>query len=128
METSILIAKILGPLYLVSGFAWVFNRDAYGKMMTDFTQQRGLLYVSAVLAFLFGAVILTFHNIWTANWQVLITMLGFLGLLKGLTLLVFPEMAMKMANALIGNQRLTGLLFVVVFMVGAILVWFGYLA
>ncbi len=128
METSILIARILGPLYLVSGFAWLFNRDAYGKMMNDFTQQRGLLYVSAVLAFLFGAVILAFHNVWTANWQVLITLLGFLGLLKGLTLLVFPEMAMRMASALIANQRLTGALFALVFVMGGILVWFGYLA
>lgn len=128
MDTSILIAKILGPLYVVSAFAWLFNQKTYGKMIADFSTQRGLLYITAILAFLFGAVILSFHNVWSSDWRIIITVLGYLGLLKGLTLLVFPEFSMQLTHKVATMASLMNGLLLLVFAVGIVLVWFGYSA
>lgn len=128
MTTSILIAKILGPLYMLSAFAWLFNRNTYGQIIEEYTQNRALLYVSAILAFLFGAIILTFHSVWEPNWRTIITCLGLLGLLKGVSLIVFPGGSMQLAKWLIGHQAVMAGTFALVFVLGVVLTWFGYFA
>lgn len=128
MTTSILIAKILGPLYMLSAFAWLFNRNTYGEIIEEYTQNRALLYVSAILAFLFGAVILTFHNVWSGSWAMIITFLGLLGLVKGVSLIVFPVSTMKLAKWLINHESVMAGTFALVFVLGVVLTWFGYFA
>lgn len=128
MTTSIIIAKILGPLYMLSAFAWLFNRNVYGEIIEEYAHNRALLYVSAILAFLFGAVILTFHNVWTANWQGVITFLGLLGLIKGVSIIVYPVGTMKMARWFSKHQPTLAAMFVLVFVLGVVLTYFGYFA
>lgn len=128
MTTSVLIAKILGPLYMLSAFAWLFNRNAYGEIIEEFAHNRALLYLSAILAFLFGAVILTFHNVWSSSWTVIITLLGLLGLVKGVSLIVFPASSMKLAKWLINHEVTMAGTFTLLFVLGVVLTWFGYFA
>ncbi len=128
METTVLIAKILGPLYLVATLGWVMNRDFYKKMIAEFSGNHSVMYISGILAFLFGAVILIFNNVWRADWQVLITIIGWLGLLKGLTILVFPQVMIKYSRAFAENSGLFYFGFAFAFALGAALTWFGYFA
>ena len=47
--------------------------------------------VAGLFAAAIGTVILITHNVWVWNWTVIITLFGWLGLLKGFMLLVFPK-------------------------------------
>jgi hypothetical protein len=38
-----------------------------------------------------GLLIVTYHNRWTKNWTVLITILGWIALFKGICLIAFPQ-------------------------------------
>ncbi len=128
METSIIIARILGPLYVVSAFGWLFNRKVYGDLVEEYVNHRGLLYLSAVLAFLFGATILTIHNVWVADWRVIITLLAMIGLIKGLSILVYPEVSVRLAKAISSNMAAMTGAFSLIFALGVVLTWFGYFA
>jgi hypothetical protein len=128
METTQTIARILGPLYVVAAIAWVVNRKTYGKMIEELAAQQALLFLSAVLAFLFGAVILSLHNIWGNGWQITITLLGYAGLFKGLLLLLFPDFMIGLARSIASNTFIMRVTSALVLALGASLVWFGYLA
>ena len=49
------------------------------------------LYLGGIMAVVAGLLIVTFHNIWEPSWIVVITVFGWLSLLKGLMLLTFPK-------------------------------------
>lgn len=91
MGTSIFIAKIFGIAYIVFGIGLVFNLDYYRRMMADFCKSSVMVFYGGFIALAIGLAIVLNHNIWTANWTVIITLIGWGGILKGFWLIVFPD-------------------------------------
>lgn len=95
MDTSILIGKILAVIYLTVGVGMAINKEFYQEMIIDFCENKALLYLGGVMALAVGFIIVTFHNNWTISWTILITIIGYMGLIKGIWILLFPKMAIK---------------------------------
>ena len=82
MQSSIFLAKLLGPYCIIVAVGILFNRKIYQKLMEDFCKSTALIYMGGVLALFFGLLIVLFHNVWVGGWPVVITVFGWLGLLK----------------------------------------------
>ena len=67
MSTSILIAKLMGPVMLTAGLSMLVNGKNLDAMFEDFLNSPGLIFVAGVLALLMGLTIVNFHNIWTIS-------------------------------------------------------------
>ena len=76
MATSILIAKLIGPVLLVAAIATPADAKELQEMAREFLKDRALIYVTGVLAMLGGLAIVNNHNIWIADWPVIITLFG----------------------------------------------------
>jgi hypothetical protein len=99
MENSIFLAKILGPYLIIVMLAFLFNPKAYQKILEDFCKNSALVYLGGVFALLFGLLVVLFHNLWMAGWPVIITIFGWMGLIKGVWLIVFPNTVAKFNQA-----------------------------
>ncbi|MBU1923460.1 MAG: hypothetical protein KJ710_04285, partial [Candidatus Omnitrophica bacterium] len=91
METSIFIARIFGLCYLILGAGFVLNRKALGQVIDDFCKNAALFFYGGLFTLVIGIVIILTHNVWVANWTVIITILGWLALIKGIWIIVFPN-------------------------------------
>ena len=91
MELSVLIAKIMAVIYLSAALGAMFSANYYRRLIDDLFNNAGLTYVSGFLALVVGFVIVTYHNLWGRDWTVLITIVGWLALAKGVLLIAFPE-------------------------------------
>ncbi|MGE3278502.1 MAG: hypothetical protein AB7J40_01720 [Candidatus Altimarinota bacterium] len=91
MYTSFMLAKIIGPLYLVVGLGLYLDRSFYQKMYQEFMKSPALMYMGGLMALIIGALIVSVHNVWRFNWSFLITLIGWLGVLKGVGLIAFPN-------------------------------------
>lgn len=80
-----------------------------------------------LISFVIGAAMVLSHNIWVKNWQVIITILGWLALLKGLALLFCPEYMKKWAKKIENAPFLPFALVVAVF-IGLALAYLGFTA
>jgi len=65
-----------------------------------------------------GYVLVFYHNTWSYNWPVIITIIGWMSLVKGSWILISPSSAFDMAKALKRNK-------VYLLVCGAILAVFG---
>ncbi|MBD3264080.1 MAG: hypothetical protein GF375_03140 [Candidatus Omnitrophica bacterium] len=128
MTPSIFLAKIIGPVALVVGVGLLFNLKTYQLLMDDFIKSPALIYLGGVVALFFGVWVLVFHNIWIANWSIVITIIGWLGLLKGTWLLIFPRTVRKILQVYQRNKGLLAFHSVVAIFIGVILTFFGYFA
>lgn len=95
MEHSMFLAKIIGWFYVIVAVGMIFNPRAYRKIMEDFSVNNALVYLSGIFTLLIGFLIVLTHNIWQANWRVIITVFAWLGLMKGVWLLLFPNTVAK---------------------------------
>jgi hypothetical protein len=88
---SKLIAKMAAVIYLSASLGTFFSADYYRKIADDFFNNAGLIYVAGFITLILGFLIVNYHNRWTKNWTVLITILGWLALVKGICLIAFPQ-------------------------------------
>lgn len=98
MENSVFIAKIIGPFFIIVALGLLLNLKHYLRMMEEFCKSSTLLYLGGFNAFIFGILIVLFHNVWQLQWPVIITILGWIGLIKGVALLVFPDAMARLSS------------------------------
>ena len=127
MEISIFIAKILGPLFFVVGIGLIMNSKWYLKVFEDFTKNAAFLYLGGVSALSLGIVIVVTHNVWMMSWVVIITILGWLSVLKGISLLIMPDWVPNVIEVYKKNPKLLLAHGAFAVGLGAILSVFGYL-
>lgn len=100
MDTSILLARLIGPLFVVVSIGFFVNREHYTRMTETFLKNAELYYFSGALAFIAGIAIITFHNLWVTDWRIVITVIGWLSLTKGLVRILFPNIGAKYSTNL----------------------------
>jgi hypothetical protein len=126
MQSSIFLAKLIGPLFLVMGAGMLINGAGYRAMAGEFLKSRALIYISGLLALLPGLAIVNLHNVWTADWRVIITIFGWLGLIGGVFRLLFPQQVTRVGTAMLASQSYLTVAAIVVIALGAVLSFFGY--
>jgi hypothetical protein len=89
---TLFLAKFLGLYFLAVGIAALLNPGRFGKMYDTFRDKNndGVVYLGGIIAIIFGALIVSVHNVWVMDWPVLITILGWWGMIKGVALIVYP--------------------------------------
>jgi hypothetical protein len=128
MGTSIFLAKILGPYCLIMAGGALLNRGFYQKIVDDFLKNAALVYLGGVFALLFGLFIVAVHNIWDSNWPVVITLIGWLSILKGARIILFPNSLAAMVEFHKTNPKILAIRLFSVLAIGLSLTYFGYFA
>jgi hypothetical protein len=67
---------------------------------------QGLLWVTGLVTFVMGTVMLALYNTWSKSWRVLVTIIGWLAVIKGAVLVLFPQVMTLYVNFL-SNTTLT---------------------
>jgi hypothetical protein len=126
MQTSLYLAKLIGPTLVVIGIGMLINRDGYRDMAREFLGSRALIYIAGILAFIPGLAMVLAHNVWAADWRIVITILGWLALIGGAFRILFPQEVTRIGTRAIKNPNTMLIGGVVTLALGAILCFFGY--
>ena len=128
MTTSIFLARLLGPFLLAVGVGILINPKPFYTMTSEVVRSVTLVYLFGLLDFAAGLAIVLTHNVWAANWRVLITILGWLMLIRGAVRILAPETIMGFAAKVIGNKQLIPISGIVTGVLGLVFFYFGYMA
>ncbi len=126
METSIIAAQLLGVSYLAIGLGMLVNKKHYHKLITKWYKDIHFTYLGGILALIAGVLLTSYHNIWTKDWTLLITVMGWAALLKGFALIIMPEQLGKLGKAMFKKQSSVGLAAVLIILLGLILCYNSY--
>ncbi len=127
METSILIAKIIAIIYLSFGIGLLFNGNFYKKEIPKLLDNSAYLILCGFMAIIVGMLIIEYHNHWVKNWTVIVTIIGWIALVKGVFLLAFPK-AIKFYKQFLNSENLYKFLTPLVFIIGLLFAYFGFYA
>ena len=121
MDITIFLARFWGSLFMILGAQTVFAR--FLERVIDYTQDKAITVSTGYITFLLGLMTVVLHNVWVYDWRVMITLLGWVTLFKGVTKIAFPEHVHARAQAFRGRQSLWG---VVIFAIGAWYFWMSF--
>ena len=126
MATSILIAKLIGPVVLEAAIATMADAKDLQEMAREFLKDRALIYVTGVLAMLGGLAIVNNHNIWIVDWPIIITLFGWAMIIGGAVRMALPSAVRSIGGAMTKNPTMMRVAGAVWALVGAFLIYKGY--
>jgi len=94
-------------------------------MIDDFEKSQGLTLVTGFFLLVIGAVLVQYHNIWVKDWTVLITIIAWAVLIKGVLLVAVPRSFLSFSRQFVFNQKNSG---IVVIGLGLLFGYFGFVA
>ena len=122
---EIQIFQILGLFFFATGVGMLVNPKFIKNILKELETSTASMLYGGIISLFIGYFIVAYHNIWAWNESLIITIIGWLALLKGLALLIFPASAIRVyKNIDKGTYFITWL--IIVF--GMILLYFGYFA
>ena len=125
MELSILIARVIAVVYLSASLGGFLSRDFYHRLWEDMYKNAALTYMMGFLAVMVGSLVVHYHNRWGGDWTVLITIIGWLSLIKGIVIIVLPQYMRRLSESLLGD-RFLGIAPYVTLLMGLVFAYFGF--
>jgi len=126
MAPTKLIAGLIGPVMAAIGIAMLLNRQAFPEMITQVAQNYAIIFLSGALSLLAGVAIVRVHNVWTAGWPVIVTILGWLLIVGGVARMWCPKKASEIATTFGSDPTLLLVAGAVLLALGAFLSFKAY--
>ena len=126
MQTSIFIAKLIGPMLVVTGLIGLSNPGHVKTVGHEFLKSRALIFIAGAMAFIAGLAVVNVHNVW-AGWPLIITLMGWLMLAAGVVRMGFPGIVTAMGESMLAKDNLLRLTGATQVVLGLFLAWKGYL-
>jgi hypothetical protein len=123
---TLLAARILGPFLLAAGILLISQRDRMLSVVAALFQDDHLMVVAAFLSLAIGLTIVTLHDRWGGFTQVVISLLGWVTLVRGALLLFLPNIARGMAAHFVNSPQLAPIAGCVVAFLGLWLAFVGF--
>jgi len=121
---SSFFAQVIGFYLIFICLSMLLHPERFKKIMTAIQTHPASLFLCSALNIIFALTILTPHNIWVTGWPLLITLIGWRTLAKGVLSLFFPEKFVKMTAYLMKKNTFkiwTGIWL----LIGLYLAWMG---
>lgn len=126
MTNAELIASLAGPLFIAIAAALLINRKSVGGLVTGVLNRPEFIFFSGILTLLAGLAIVRTHNVWSGEWTLLVTALGWACVIGGIMRIVWPERVTEWRSAALKNENTVTVWALVVLLLGAFLTAKGY--
>ena len=118
MDISVFLLKFWGWYCIIFFFILSFNPKRVKQIVDNLKDARFLIILS-LFAIIIGLLNVLAHNIWEPNIKLLVTLFGWLALIKGIILFTFPKQTISLLKQT--NLKFIQALYVLLFFLGLFL-------
>ncbi|MEK7124490.1 MAG: hypothetical protein AAB877_02285 [Patescibacteria group bacterium] len=127
METANFLALFWGFSLAIIGFGFLLH-PKHIKKVFQLMEDEGFLLFCGIFNVMLGVLLILFYNEWTQTWKVVITILGWLVLAKGIIRIFFADWAMEMMQKIKNKPDWFNFYFLGTIIFGCFLIFMGFYA
>ncbi|MGD9814600.1 MAG: hypothetical protein AB7Q23_14640 [Hyphomonadaceae bacterium] len=124
--TTRFCARVIGPLLLIIGAAVLIRFDDLVLMIPAILQDSPLAFITGVFTLIAGMVLFTAHHHFGSAAAIVITILGGLTIVRGVSLLFAPDLIASFANTVLTSGAAVQIAGGVTLLLGAWLTFAGW--
>lgn len=125
MELSLFLAKMIGSGLALVALSMLLNRK-HINLLFDAYKHPSVVYITGFLETFLGIALVTSHNIWTPDFRVVITLIGWTLLLRGVGRLFVPSQIPHLLNRFRTMQAFFTPILFALFLLGVYLAYAGF--
>jgi hypothetical protein len=122
-QHAVCLASIFGPFLMIMGFWVLFYRSNMVKVVASIKATPGIMYMMGIVNLLVGLAVVSAFNMWTWQLSLLVTLVGWVVLVRGLLAFFFPQVLVHKKLTTPGYLRIKG---VILLVWGFFLCWFAF--
>ncbi len=126
MDTSIFLAKLVGPMMFVMGLLVAVNPQRMRRIGREFLDSEALIFMSGVITLPVGIAIVVVHNVWETDWRTLITLIGWIAIIAGIARMALPDVMQTLGEAMLQKTHLIAVPGALMAIIGGYLAYHGY--
>lgn len=84
------------------------------------------MFIAGFFTLILGVLLVVSHNRWVWNWRVIITVIAWLTLIKGASIILYPIFIDKMTLLFLQNMNAAYVAAGIDFLLGGLLCYFGF--
>ena len=123
MDYAMLLSKIFGPVLLLAGLWFFFSKNHLTHVIESLKDEPALFFTSGLTNLIIGFTILSLYSDWGWQSETAVTLFGWLLIVRGLSVLYFPQEAMQYTMKAVKHHRI---LAVVPLVLGILMLCYGY--
>lgn len=126
MEVSLYLAKVFGIFFLIGGLGLVLNHKKYLKLdMQLLRKDQPTVFILGMIMLLAGLFMVVKHNVWELSHVGLITLIGWIVVIKGAVIILIPDLMDVFKKKTFGDHwyLVGGIIWL---LAGACLTYYGY--
>lgn len=127
MELTTFLAQLWGPILIAIGIGFFVSRSYYVRVYRDLEKAPFAVLFFGMAAMAAGIAHVLYHNVWGSPVEIVVSLLGWGLLLKGIICVVAPKLADRSADWAL-DVRVVPAAGAIAFLIGAYLTWFVWLA
>jgi hypothetical protein len=127
-DTTRRFARVLGPFFTIVSVTVVTRTPDMRQLLVEFGASVIWPWVTGAFVLVGGIIIVALHPYWRGSAAVIVSLLGWLMVLRGIVLLAFPDWFMSIAEHAIGAETLWRIAFGGFTVVGLYLTYVGWIA
>lgn len=125
MNLSNYLAEVWGITIVVVSLALLIKPKRLEKLFAEM-EDEATMFLWGKVSLVIGIAMVLIHNLWVKDWRIIVTILGWLSLLKGLDVLFLPgHMRKRWAKM---ENRQWRLIFVFLLFIGLVITYLGFTA
>ncbi|MCV7204313.1 hypothetical protein H7J71_20085 [Mycolicibacterium peregrinum] len=126
--TTHAFARVLGPFFTIVSATVVARSADMPKLLAEFDSSAVWPWVTGAFVLMTGIIVIALHPYWRGAPAVIVSLLGWIMVVRGILLMGFPGFFMSIANRTIGAEGVWRAVFAVLVLVGLYLTYTGWIA
>ena len=123
MSAPNILANLFGAMLVLVGLT-VFNKPYITAAMDELARSKALTWLTGLFTFVIGVVSVSFYHALSSDWRVVVTIFGWLTVLKGAFIALFPATSIALYRRIMTGTFLT-VAGVVAIVLGLIVLYLG---
>jgi hypothetical protein len=125
MEISLLLAQVIGVFLMLTSLSMLVDRRNINLLFEAY-RNPAVVYITGIFETMLGLVLILKHNTWAADFRVVITLVGWLLLARGLGRTFFPTRTPRALERFRTMQAIFVPLLLFIFLLGGYLAYRGF--
>lgn len=123
---TLIAARILGPLLLAAGVAFILQRARMLGAVDAFIEDDTLAVFAGFISLALGLTLTALHDRWSGFTQIVISLIGWIAVVRGVLLLFAPAIAQQAAAHFVTQPAIAPIVGCVLALLGVWLAYVGF--
>jgi hypothetical protein len=126
--TDAQILQVYGMIFLAMGIGLAVRPQYAKDLFDEMFRSAPFMFLFSMIAAVIGFLILTRSGVSAGGWSILVTAIGVIALVKGLTGLALPQLFEKLAKPFVSSRPVLALSPWLILLAGVLMAYIGFFA